>query len=311
VNGSISKTTNSEWSGEQSVELSVIVVPFAGAPFLDRCLRSLEGQSHDGPFEVIVPCDTRKAGVGELAKVYPFVRFVPVEGPRSPAALRAIGVHNAKGAIIAITEDHCTVESDWCSSIVEAHERLPVSAVGGAVDPGDLSILARATFLADYGRYCRTSPERPATSITDINSSYKRWALAAVAELWEDEFHEPAINETLLARGASIWFSPKVVVRQARSLSARAAIHDRFAFGRLFASGRVRGSSLVKRIALAFGAFVLPLALLGRIVRQEAESKVGVLRMLPALVVLSVAWSFGEFVGYATGRPPRRLGEGS
>ena len=39
--------------------------------------------------------------------------------------LRAIGTNEARGDIIAITEDHCLVARDWCARLIELHAEYP------------------------------------------------------------------------------------------------------------------------------------------------------------------------------------------
>jgi hypothetical protein len=260
--------------------------------------------------EVIVPWDERLGDVSRFRADFPGVKFVAVKGRRTYAELRAIGVKQAHGKIVAITEDHCTPNVDWCVQILGAHAR-PHAAIGGAVEKqAPDTALNWALYLADYLRYMDPVPEGPAQSLTDCNVSYKRAALEAITEIWSNEFHEPSVHGALRARGDSLWLSPGIVVRQQRSVSLGGAVRDRYAFGRLFGSTRVARMPAPQRLFYLAGSLLLPPLLVGRATRQvlrKGRFRREFLRALPALILLAAVWSAGEFLGYLTGRPEPSL----
>jgi hypothetical protein len=205
---------------------------------------------------------------------------------------------------VALTEDTVEPASDWFERLVAAHERS-VCGVGGSVERAVGSDVSSALFLADYDRYRAPLAEGPVVAITDINASYKRWALDAVADTWSEELHENEVNGALLAGGGCLWLAPEVVVRHRRRLSSREALRDRYEFGRLFASSRVRGAPIARRLVLVVVSLVLPFLIVSRVCtsylsrgRRLAE----LFGVLPALVEMAFAWSFGELLGYLTGR---------
>ncbi len=286
--------------------LTVVVIVLGGWNYLVRCLSALHQQSGVPTPEIIVPYDERLGETPALHAQFSHVHFLHVEGRRTYAELRAVGVQKARGAIIALTEDHCTPEADWCAQIVDAHAGRH-AAVGGAVEKQvPDTALNWAIYLADYGRYMNPVQEGPGRHLTDCNVSYKRAALDACADVWADEFHEPTVHGALQARGASLWLSPRIVVRQQRSLRSRDAVWDRYAFGRLFASTRVSATPLRTRLLYAACSFMLPPLLIGRIAVNTVRKGRYVrefVRAVPALMLVTSAWTWGEFVGYLTGKP--------
>jgi hypothetical protein len=283
--------------------LSVVVVMLGGRDYLPRCLDALQRQIGVARPEIVVPCDESVGDLAPLCRRYPDVRFVPVEGRRTYAELRAIGFHQARGAIIALTEDHCSPDPDWCQQILKLHEAAH-AAVGGAVDKGPDGILNWAVYLCDFSRYMNPVTEGQSAYLTDCNVSYKRRALEPLGPLWATEFHETTINWTLAGQGQSLWLSPRVIVRQQRSLTLGYALGERYRFGRLFARTRVAATPWPRRPMYAAGALVLPLVLVARVARNVLVKRRALdrcLLALPAIVLLNTVWGFGELVGYVEG----------
>ncbi len=290
--------------------LSVVLVILGGHPYLLRCLDGLKSQVGVPDVEILIPCDERIPEVSALRKQFPTVRFVHVEGKRSYAELRALGVRKARGTIVALTEDHCAPALDWCARILEAHAG-PHAAVGGVVEKVQPdTMLNWAIYLCDFGRYMSPVPEGPAGYLTDCNVSYKQAALASIAHVWSDEFHETSVHRALQAQGESLWLSPRIIVHQQRSLPFGAAVRDRYAFGRLFASVRVSAITWRRRALYVGSSFLLPPLLLGRVASNVLRKRRHVgefIRSLPALMLMTTIWAWGEFVGYLTGRPGKAL----
>src|SRR3970040_927316 len=113
--------------------VSVVVASFSGEPALRRCLESLEPQTAEA--EVIVAAEVEAAAVARLQARFPRLVFVraargarvwaPLEArfprlvvggaPRRASVfrLRAMGLEQARGRLVALTEDHCTAAPGW------------------------------------------------------------------------------------------------------------------------------------------------------------------------------------------------------
>jgi hypothetical protein len=291
-------------------DISVIVLLFSGRDDLVRCLEALERQRGAGEVEVIVPHDDSLMQPAELAKRFPKVSFLPFTGRRTPPELRARGVAVAKGPIVALVEDHCTPDEDWCARI-RAVLAGPYVAIGGAVEKGfragqtSDSALNWAIYMVDYSRYMNPMPAGPAHSVSDTNSAYRANALAPIRDVWAEQFHENVVNDALRGRGGALWFAPDVIVREQRSLTMGAALKDRFSFGRLFASTRVAGAPLSRRLFLAAASIAAPPVLVLRVAQNmfgRGRHRGQFFRCLPQLVTVSSVWIAGEIVGYLTGR---------
>ena len=170
-----------------------------------------------------------------------------------------------------------------------------------------------AVYMTDYSRYMNPLPAGPIAEISDTNSSYRKRDLAEILSIWKTEFHENVVNEALRQRGRRLWFAPDVIVSEQRSLTLRAALRDRYAFGRLFASTRVEYSTTGRRILLAAASCAMPPVLVLRVARtllQRRKHRAQFVRSLPHLLLVTSAWMAGEMMGYLTARPEESLAGG-
>lgn len=287
-------------------DLSVVVVVLTGRKDrISRCLSALTQQLDAPATEIIVPCAESIADLPTLRSEFPEVTFLGVNGKRTYAELRTIGVRASQGRVVAITEDHCTVAPDWCAQILLAHQ-APHAAIGGALEKkGRDTSLNWALYLADYLRYMNPQPEGSTNNLTDCNVTYKRTALDVIADVWADEFHEPVVHAALQSGGHLLWLDPKIVVYQQRDVDLRAALRDRYAFGRLFASTRAVDFSRTQRFLYSLLSVMLPGVLVARVaihVLRKRRCVAEFVRSLPYLVLVSTVWACGEFLGYVTGR---------
>jgi hypothetical protein len=300
--------------------LSVVLTVVDGAEAVRECLGALVGQESAPPMEVIVPWDASVPAVGALESEFPGVRFLamgtlrterPLETPAGQHELydrrRSAGLARARGELVCILEDRGVPEPGWAAKVARLHGELPHAVIGGAVECGIDRPLHWAVYFCDYGRYQLPLEAGPREYVTDVNIAYKRAALDRVRPLWEGRYHETTVHWQLLRDGETLWLTPELVVSQRRrSLGVRKILRERVEWGRLFAYTRVKEASPSKRLVLALSAPVLPALLLLRHARLQAEKRVRLRRFLavsPLVALFLAAWSYGELVGYVTGRP--------
>jgi GT2 family glycosyltransferase len=303
-------------------ELSVVVALISGRTSdLERCLAALAAQTGVTDVELLVPYDAPCAGSLALKAKFPSVKFLELVGVDTSAAraggsrehhdtLRTLGLRAARGRAVVLTEDHAHADPGWCAGLLAALASHPkAGCVGGAVECAGLGLLAHAVYLCDFGRYQNPLPEAPAWFVSDSNVCYRRDALDAVAETWKNdaEYHETIVHGALAKKGFELWLTPRVVVWQTRSgLTLGQALKERVVWGRSFAGSRVAGAGLGARLVQAAKTPLLPFVLTLRLLRGALAKRRDVGRTLlatPLLLLLSAFWSFGEFVGYVTGRP--------
>lgn len=118
------------------MDISIVVPTYNRKDKLKQCLESVFNQDYpQDKIEVIVvddgSSDGTEAMLKELSKVHPNLRYFS-QGRRGPAAARNLGIKNARGDIIAFTDNDCILSSDWAKKMLEAHKLYTDTvAVGG------------------------------------------------------------------------------------------------------------------------------------------------------------------------------------
>lgn len=116
--------------------VSVVVASNGDWRLLQRCLASLVEPCLRLRAEVVVA----RAGVGPeidtLARMYPTVGFVEGEPAASIAQLRALGMREATGDIVVLTEDDVTPDVQWLDTFARhaEHDGASTRDSGQGVD---------------------------------------------------------------------------------------------------------------------------------------------------------------------------------
>ena len=300
-------------------DLSVVITIVSGAKHLEYCLTELLKQVKEiaASVEIIVPFDETNGDIARLVPVFPDAGFSAMRMSVADASgkchehfdeLRAAGLQQAEGRIVALLEDHEKPASDWCGKMLEAH-KMPHAAVGGAVENGVDRTLNWAACFFDFGRYQNPVREGPSSFLTDVNVAYKREALDEIRHVWEGGFHEPAVHAALLELGKTLWLSPDIIVYQNRvGLGYVEACREKLIWGRYFSGNRVEGAGLSVRLVYCVYSLAVPAIILAKMSVNALKKRrlLGVyMKSLPASIVLILSWSVGEFTGYLTGRKSR------
>ncbi len=294
---------------EAEPPVTVAVIAISSASNLRRCLAAVEAQRDCPAFDVVVVYDPELKGVPAVHREYPRVRMVANEGQRTPLELASRALVEARSDLVLLTEDHCEPAPDWIRILCDA-QAPDRAAVGGAIETtGDANPVEWAFYFVDFFRYMRPLSEGPAPSLSVCNVAYRRDRLDAIGPLWERLFHETAVNGALRSRFGALWLVPQAVVLTRRRVRLRDATQERYSFGRLFGCTRLEFERPFRRLYYVVFAPWLPVLLMGRMVRRAvACGKAGrLLHALPALTVMTIAWSWGEWLGYLTRRHPRTL----
>jgi hypothetical protein len=175
--------------------------------------------------------------------------------------LRAIALRKCKADVVAVLEDHCIVEPDWASKILEAH-RSPYPVIGGSVkNAARERLIDWAAFFCEYSQFMTTLPEGGAENIPGNNVAYKRWVLEQFwpndgSAMWDSTFHE-----RIRRAGVPLYRIPSLTVHHKMSAGLGWFLAQKFHFARSFASLRFPDASWLRRAAYGMGTLVLPFVL--------------------------------------------------
>ena len=98
-----------------SVLLTVVVATTQPWPEIEMCLDSLHDQAREVGVELLVVDGHGEGLPADVLGKYPQVTRIALPG-RSVFQMRAEGMARSRGAVVAVTEDHCRVAAEWLRS---------------------------------------------------------------------------------------------------------------------------------------------------------------------------------------------------
>ena len=179
--------------------LSVVVTITSGADHTARCLQALSEQLDAPPTETSCPYGLvwmMRFVYAAIGRAFDSSTCLTSHRPSrgsitgSTTAGGAVGLCAARGEVIAMTEDHAIPGPRWCATIWDEHFRHPYGAIGSGVSHVGKGLLNWAVYYCDYARYQPPFPPSFVQYVTDINVSYKRAALEACRDVWQNFYDE-------------------------------------------------------------------------------------------------------------------------
>lgn len=294
------------------VRLSIVIATTHPWPEIRGCLDSLRDQAAAHGAEIVV-ADGDGAGLPEDAdRHYPNIKRLVRRGA-SVFSLRAFGISEAAGDIVAITEDHCRVAPDWCERILEAHREHPeAAAIGGAVEnAARSSLIDWANFALVFSPFMPPIRNGESELIAlQANISYKRRVIPeAMGRLG---MMEMLFNRELRERGERLVADGRILVHHDQSHGVLRTCASHFHNGRSIAGFRLPDLTGLERLARIGSTAILPpflLYLTLRNVGRKGRLRGEILASIPLVVPLAWCHAAGELAGYIAGpgSSPRRL----
>lgn len=204
--------------------ISVIIPTRNRRADLQRCLQALAAQDlPKDSFEIIV-CDDGSdedlSAAIEAAQQWGLaIRYLRQE-PKGPAAARNLGIRNARGEVVAMTDSDTLPEPTWLRKLSEALAAHPdaVAAEGKvyARNEGEFGPLGEGPSNTAGGVYLT------------CNCAYRRATLLEIGG-FDESFPYPAYEDTELAAraqqiGRIVWQPEAVVIHPQRRLTLRAVL---------------------------------------------------------------------------------------
>lgn len=285
----------------ETPDLTVVIPSVNGLGDLRGCLEAVERLRGSVGLEVLV-VDRLGGEIPEtVRRLFPHVTVVSTPPDETIPRMRERAFGLAKGAAVAVIEDHVIVPPTWGRQLLDAltdgHE-----VVGGPIENAATGrLLDWATFLCEYSACLPPLPGGSAEWLPGNNVVYRRDILekyrVVIAEgHWENRLHD-AIKEG----GTTLWCQPDLLVGHKKHFGFLEYLSQRYLYARSYAGARVRGASIPKRLAYGAAAFLLPALLLFRTVQRLTAKKVPrplMLRTLPLIAIFVMSWGIGEIIGY-------------
>jgi hypothetical protein len=247
---------------------------------------------------------------------YEGVRWLRRPG-RTVFQLRAIGLAEARGEIVAVTEDHCRVAPDWCKQVLHAHQENPQAAmIGGVVENGAVdSPWDRAGFFISGGAFLPPIPNGERPNIAgQANISYKRCALPE--NLPPHGIVENDYTRDLCGSGRILINDDGLVVVHILPLGALGNCLIHYHDGRTSAGFARAKLGRAQRVFHVLCALLTPLRvakdssrIVARMVVRKPAYRWQALMSWPLMVVILHFHAAGELMGnlYGPGNSPHRM----
>lgn len=114
---------------EHFPKISVIICTYNGTATLRPCLESLQKLSY-ADYEVLLIDDGSSEDIASIAADFPAVRYLR-QNHAGLSAARNLGMREARGEILAYTDDDCLVDEDWLRHIAAGFDAPQWVACGG------------------------------------------------------------------------------------------------------------------------------------------------------------------------------------
>ena len=286
--------------------LSVVIASSNDDRVLSQCIAALAPQTAPGDVELfVVRASDRPSSLDRqrLKADVPSSCWIEAPAASTVPRLRGLGIAASRAELVAMLEDDCVVNDDWCQQAISSTGTT--IAVGGVVEPGAYR-RARdwAVYFAEYARFMRPAPATHNAPLSGNNVVYSRRALLELPADLQADFREAFIHSVWQRDGRPTAVSDALVVRNVNSWSTAHLTSVPFHHGRAFAGQRFEGRSSILRAGFAALVLGLPLLKVARIMAETFRRGrlVGpLLRALPWIVVFAVSWSAGELAGCIRG----------
>lgn len=285
--------------------LSIVVGTTEGWPYVKQLMERLGPEVAEVGGEVIV-ADGSDAPPPPRARTSPGMRWLKRE-EKTVFRLFAAGLREARGEIVAMTEDHALPRPGWVKAILRAHAEHPeAAAIGGAIENGSPeSLLDWASYFITQGPHMAPLGDREVPMTTnEADVSFKRRSIEGFDDNDGLGFMAILHLRRLAEKGAVLRVDDRMVVDHFQSIGMRdtSAIH--FHNGRSIAGfRRRRGMSSEDWVRTAV-AMALPAWRTARALRvgwAKGRKRRELLASAPLALWLEYCQGVGHLVGYATG----------
>jgi len=288
----------------EEILVSVVIASYNSGKTIKKTLHSLEKQTMQGRFEVIVVDSSTDDTAEVIKKYFPNVIVFCFSERKLPGDARNFGISRSKGKIIALLDADCEAASDWVEKIIEAHES-PWPAIGGAIANGTSGgCVTWAAYFCEFSQWMPGTSRQWMNDVAAANMSYKRYIFDKYGTFIEGTYcSDTEFHWRMVEDGIQIRFDPSLLVtHHSIDTLGRFLRHENF-HGMCFARVRIRALkfSMLKRFIYLVLSPFLPVRLFCKICFLNIKNKSywrWFLKSVPFLILGLASWTSGEAVGY-------------
>jgi len=300
-------------TAKETIAVSVIIPSFNSRHTIEPCLESLENQTTQHDYEIIVVDSSEDSTAQIIALNYPDVRLYHFRKRLYPGDARNTGAARAKSSLLAFTDSDCIVDQNWIDRIIEAHKD-PFPLIGGVIDNGNPgSYVGWAHYFSKLSQWMPNTPSGRMVIVPTGCMTVKRWAFEKYGPFAEGIYSEDTLFNWRLGNGeGKPLFISTIVVKHINQRHMLQFLRKQIAHGHSFAAVRVFENRLscFHRFVFVSLSPLLPLVLFYRITKRVVQRKRYLKQFLlssPILFLDLMGWSWGEFCGYLSS--PAKLSE--
>lgn len=194
--------------------VSVIIPSYKHKHYIFDAIRSVLEQQTDFAYELIIVDSSCDDTADLLRRTFPNIKVIVLPQRAYPGAARNVGIKQARGKYIALTDTDCVAHNQWLSRLVRAHQHGH-RVVGGRVKNGTpYSITGTLDFLLECSDL--NTPWK-----TNRKSHFGGGNVSFVRDIFEKHGYyadqvkgSDSIYTRLLKRGGEeLYYEPKAIVR--------------------------------------------------------------------------------------------------
>lgn len=207
--------------------ISVIVITYNRPSSLKSCIESLLKQSYKD-YEIIIVDDgsakQTKNLIKTLQKKYGIIRYFKQKN-KGRGSARNLGLSNARGDIIAFTDDDCLVKRNWLKNIKTLFKNHPeVSAVGGPILNKNKMPFNEAAYILNFSSWLPSRNLSYVKGILTANVAYKTDCIKGIKFITKHgnlDYEDSFFNNCLIKKGEKILFDPSIKVYHNPNINSR------------------------------------------------------------------------------------------
>jgi hypothetical protein len=270
-------------------------------PVLERLDR--QTVSHVVEAVVVLPASVAAVGppkqYGRLASI----RTVATDSIRPLGRARAAGVRAATAPVVFIGETHTYPDEGFAEALIEGLQPPWAAAAPGFTNANPTNAVSWAGFLADYGRWAEGRPAGEIREVPLYNSAFRRALLLEMGERLDHALEcGDELRVWLDGRGQRVYFEPGARIAHLNIARLGDFVREHLAIGVLVGASRARRWTLLRRLAYAGGAILIPAVLAARVlpgVWRTSRRHALPLATYPLIGLATCVRAFGELLAYA------------